>query len=110
MVLRPEEVDGPAVMHCLMNKQPILWGSILNTTLCPSIVQLIKLAKAMESNLIAQYYNGLQVMKAKSAHTVGVISPEKSDLSEGEAGPSNLKEAHIVAKGGCKKHTDWMKG
>jgi len=110
MVLRPEEVDGPAVMHHLMNKQPILWGSILNTTSCPSIVQLIKLAKAMESNLIAQYYNGLQVMKAKSAHMVGVISPEKSDLSEGEAGPSNLKEAHIIAKGGCKKHTDWTKG
>ena len=110
MVLRPEEVDGPAVTHHLMNKQPILWGSILNTTSCPNIVQLIKLVKAMELNLIPQYYNGLQVMKAKSAHTVGVISPEESDSSEGEAGPSNLKEAHIIAKGGHKKCTNWLKG
>lgn len=40
MVLHPEEVDGPTVMHRLMNRQPILWGSILNTTSCPSVVQL----------------------------------------------------------------------
>ena len=110
MVLRPEETDGPLVMHRLMNRQPVLWGSILNSATCPSIVQLIKLAKSMELNLIAQYYNGLRIEKSKSVHTAELSPQETSDLSEGEAGPSSQKEVHAVSKGGPKKRTDWPKG
>ena len=110
MVLHPEETDGPKVTHRLMNRQPILWGSILNTTSCPSIVQLTKLAKAMEANLIAQYYNGLCIEKSKSVHAVEAASPEDSDKSTEDAGPSTTKEAHIVSRGGPRKCTDWPKG
>ena len=110
MVLHPGEIDGPTVTHRLMNRQPILWSSILNTVSCPSIVQLIKLAKAMEANLIAQYYNGLRIEKSKSVHAVEAASPEDSDKSAGEAGPSEMKEAQVVSKGGPRKCTDWPKG
>ena len=110
MVLHPEETDGPKVTHRLMNRQPILWGSILNTTSCPSIVQLTKLAKAMEANLIAQYYNGLRIEKSKSAHAVEAASPVDSDKSTEDAGPSTTKEVHVASKGGSRKRTDWPKG
>ena len=81
MVIHPGEIDGPTVTHRLMNRQPILWSSILNTISCPSIVQLIKMAKAMEANLIAQYYNGLRIEKSKSVHAVEAASQEDSDKS-----------------------------
>ena len=110
MVLHPEETDGPKVTHRLMNRQPILWGSILNTTSCPSIVQLTKLAKAMEANLIAQYYNGLRIEKSKSVHAVEAASLEDSDKSAEDAGPSTTKEAHAVSRGAPRKRTDWPKG
>jgi len=110
MVLHPEEVDGPTVMHRLMNRQPILWGSILNTTSYPSIVQLTKLAKAMEANLIAQYYNGLQIERHKAANTVEAHSPENSEKSIEETVQSTVKEVHAVSRGGMRKHTDWPKG
>ena len=110
MVLHPEETDGPKVTHRLMNRQPILWGSILNTTSCPSIVQLMKLAKAMEANLVAQYYNRLRIEKSKSVHAVEAASPEDSDKSTEDAGPSTTKEAHVASRGGPRKRTDWPKG
>ena len=108
MVLHPEEVDGPTVTHRLMNRQPILWGSILNTTACPSIVQLIKLAKAMEANLVAQYYNGLRVEKAKVVNTAAISLAEEK--SEGEDELDEQKEAHAVTRGKPRKRTDWPKG
>jgi len=110
MVLHLEEVDGPTVMHRLMNRQPILWGSILNTTSCPSIVQLTKLAKAMEANLIAQYYNGLRIERHKAANTVEAHSPENSEKSIEETVQSTVKEVHAVSRGGMRKCMDWPKG
>ena len=110
MVLHPEEVDGTTVTHRLMNRQPILWGSILNTTSCPSIVHLTKLAKAMEANLIAQYYNGLRIEKYKSANTAEVSTPEEAEKSAEEIEPESSKEAHAVSRGVPRKRTDWPKG
>ena len=110
MVLHPEEVDGPTITHRLMNRQPILSSSILNTTTCPSIVHLTKLAKAMEANLIAQYYNGLRIEKYKSANTVEVTTPEEAEKSAEEIEPESSKEAHAVSRGVSRKRTDWPKG
>ena len=98
MVLHPEEVDGPTVTHRLMNRQPILSSSILNTTTCPSIVHLTKLAKAMEANLIAQYYNGLRIEKYKSANMAEVTTPEEAEKSAEEIEPESSKEAHAVSR------------
>ena len=110
MVLHPEEVDGPTVTHRLMNRQPILWGSVLNTTSCPSVVQLTKLAKAMEANLIAQYYNGLRIEKYKSANAAEALSLVDSEKSAEETGPISDKEALAVSKGAPRRRTDWPKG
>ena len=110
MVLHPEEVDGPTVTHRLMNRQPILSSSILNTTTCLSIVHLTKLAKAMEANLIAQYYNGLWIEKYKSANTAEVTTPEEAEKSAEEIEPESSKEAHAVSRGVSRKRMDWPKG